>query len=321
MPSGNLALILTILGSVVSLLASMYDKVAKQKNLRLVLIIMFIGFFIATTKLVIDDIQQKQKKQLQEQIETRREIVALEIRKSVREGLEIGKNTFNLLQDLESKLMGKSMDEIGVKLTGLGTEEMHIFEKGNVSQLKSFVKRVGELLADDPKALPAISLILNAGRDYFPGLIMAYTLANTENMDIIYPSIAHGPDSWDVFPSDEFVKDYGPVEPLVKYVIFYDRDREHLLGFADASVFIKEMLLYRQMEMYPRIKEILNRDGMANRDSLKKYFKSFKPDTLRSPDAYDAAKNMIDTKTNEAIVEYGNQYWLVRLASVVKLVS
>lgn len=321
MLSGNLTLILTILGSTVSLLASMYDKVAKKKNLRLILIAMFIVFFIATTKLVIDELQKNQKKQLQEQIETRREMVALEIRNSVREGLEIGKDTFDLLQDLESKLLGKSVDEIGVKLTGLGTEEMRIFEKGNVDEFRPFVMNIEELLKDDTGALPAISLTLNAERKYFPGLIMAYTLANTENMDRIYPSIAQGPNAWDEFPSNEFIRDYGPVEPLVKYVIFYDGDNEHLLGFADASVFIKEMLLYRQMEMYPRIMEILNTPGMADRDSLKRYFKSFKPDVISSPDAYSAAKNMINTKTNEAIVEYGSQYWLVRLASIVKLVS
>ena len=41
---------------------------------------MFVVFFLATTKMVIDDIQMKNSKLLKQQIETRRDMIAKEIR-------------------------------------------------------------------------------------------------------------------------------------------------------------------------------------------------------------------------------------------------
>jgi hypothetical protein len=169
--------------------------------------------------------------------------------------------------------------------------------------------------------MPAISLTLNAQRHYVPGLIMAYTLANGINVDSIFNSLKSGSESWETFPSDAFIKGYGPVEPLVKYVIFFDGNRNQLLGFADASLFIKEMLLYNQMGMYHRIEEILNVPGMATGESLNRFFRSFRPDVLSAADAYAAAEAMIDKNISETIAEYQNHYWLINLAKIVELVS
>ncbi len=328
MLKNNIALVLTILASVISLLGSMYDKVAKKKNLRLILVSMFLVFFLATAKLVIDDIQKKNSAILKEQIETRRDMVAEEIRGNVQEGLKIGlegleisRKTINLLEELKPQLSGKSVSTIGVKLTGLGTEEMHIFQKSNIYELKPFVRKVEGLLYEDRKALPAISLTLNANRRYLPGLIMAYTLANRMNVDNIFESLKEGSEIWNKFPSGAFIRDYGPIEPLVKYVIFFNMNQNQLLGFADASMFIKEMLLYNQMGMYAQIEEILNVPDMATKETLSRFFKSFRSDVLTATDAYAAAEVMIDKNINETIAEYGDHYWLINLAKIVELVS
>lgn len=328
MLENNIVLLFTILGSVISLLGSMYEKVAKKKNVRLILLSMFVVFFLATAKLVIDDIQKKNSAELKKQIETRRDMIAEEIRGNVHkglkiglEGLEISRKTINLLEELKPKLSGKSVSTIGVKLTGLGTEEMHIFQKGNIYELKTFVSKVEGLTAEDRNALPAISLTLNADRHYIPGLIMAYTLANRANVDNIFNLLKSGSESWSKFPSSAFIKGYGPIELLVKYVIFYNRNQNQLLGFADASMFIKEMLLYNQMDMYARIEDILNVPGMATRETLSSFFKSFRSDVLTATDAYAAAEIMIDKNINETIAEYGNHYWLINLAKIVELVS
>jgi hypothetical protein len=328
MLENNIVLVLTILASVISLLGSMYDKVAKRKNLRLVLVLMFVVFSLATAKLVIDDIQKKNSAQLKKQIEIRRDMIAEEIRGNVQEGLKVGlegldisRKTITLLEGLKSQLTGKPLSTIGVKLTGLGTEEMHIFQKGNIYELKPFVTKVEGLLHDDRKSLPAISLTLNAQRYYVPGLIMAYTLANGKNVDNIFNLLKSGSERWETFPSDAFIKDYGPVDPLVKYVIFFDGNQNQLLGFADASMFMKEMLLYNQMGMYNRIEEILNVPGKATRETLSRFFRSFRPDVLIAADAYAVAKVMIDRNINETIAEYGNHYWLINLAKIVELAS
>ena len=328
MLENNIVLIITILASVISLLASMYDKIAKKKNLRLVLISMFVLFFLATAKLVIDDIQKKNSAALKKEIETRRDMVAEEIRSNVQaglevslEGLNISRKAVNLLEELKPQLSGKSIDTIGVKLTGIGTEEIHIFQKGNARQLRPFVSGIANLLNEDPGTLPAISLTLNAERHYIPGMIMAYTLATGTNVNKIFEALDSGSEKWKTFPSDAFIRDYGPVEPLVKYVIFYSGDENELLGFAEASMFIKEMLLYNQMGMYPKIEEILNTPGMATRETLGIYFNSFKPDVLTADDAYAAAKGMIERNINESIAEYGDHFWLINLSRIVELVS
>jgi len=328
MLKNNIALVLTILASVISLLGSMYDKVAKKKNLRLILVSMFVVFFLATVKMVIDDIQKKNATLLKQQIETRRDMIAEEIRVKVQEGLTIGlegleisKKTINLLEELKPQLSGKSVSIIGVKLTGLGTEEMHIFQKSNIYALKPFVLKIEGLLEEDGNALPAISLTLNANRHYIPGLIMAYTLANRRNVDNIFDSLKEGSENWDKFPSGAFINGYGPIEPLVKYVIFYNRNQNQLLGFADASMFIKEMLLYNQMGMYAEIEEILNDPGTATKETLSRYFKSFRSDVLTTADAYTAAEVMIDKNINETIAKYDNNYYLINLAKIVQLVS
>jgi hypothetical protein len=153
MLENNIVLVLTILASVLSLLGSMYDKVAKKKNLRLVLVLMFAVFFLATAKLVIDDIQKKNSAQLKKQIEIRRYMIAEEIRGNVQEGLKVGlegleisRKTMTLLEELKPQLSGKPLSTIGVKLTGLGTEKMHIFQKGDIYALKPFVTKVEGLL-------------------------------------------------------------------------------------------------------------------------------------------------------------------------------
>ena len=81
-----------------------------------------------------------------------------------------------------------------------------------------------------------------------------------------------------------------------------------MLGYADAVMFIKEMLLYNRMGMYAQIEEILNVPGKATKKTLSRYFKSFKSVVLAAEDAYAVAEDMIDKKINQTIAKYGNQY-------------
>jgi len=159
--------------------------------------------------------------------------------------LEVSKQSLTLLEDLESRLGRTSLGEVAVLLSAPDYDNLHIFEKGRPGQIPDYVSWLDETLQQPDKA-PAISLTLNANKHYFLELILAYLLADKDNVNMIKTHLGRRPYDWRKFPDDNTLRSLGKNKSGVKYVLFYDRNKTRLMGFADATLLIRELLLYKK---------------------------------------------------------------------------
>jgi hypothetical protein len=321
----NIGLILLVAGIVVPFALSVYEKISEKKRTRVVLILISTGFIITLCSIIIMNIQERNNEKIFTELEQKKKEMITNISKNVSasletsiNALEVSKQSLTLLEDLESRLGRTSLGEVAVSLNAPDYDNLHVFEKGRPGQIPDYVSWLDETLQQPGKA-PAISLTLNANRHYFLELILAYLLADKNNVDIVKTNLGRTPRDWRKFPDDATLSSLGRIKSGVRYVLFYDRNKNSLMGFADATILIRELLLYKKLRLSKDIEAMFNRAGNASVSKMQLYFSSFNPMVFKADNAYDAARILIENKVNEGVAFDKKNPWFISLALVIKL--
>lgn len=316
----NIVLILLILGAVVPFILSVYEKIAEKKKIRVMLILFSVGFVITLCLVIISDMQQKNSAQISAELEAKKTEMITTIRKNVKEDLELARQSVTLLENLQSKLSETAINEVAVELTTNNYDNLHVFEKSIPSKIPEFVRWLDKTIRNHQKE-PALSLTLNAGRHYVVGLILGYLLANKQNENLIMAELRGGPSAWEKFPDQKNLGRFGEIRTNLRYVLFYNSRKNRLLGFADAAVFTRELLLYHFQGRASDIEKILNEPGKASVKTMRTYFTSFTPAVFEAANAYEAVKQMIEMKVGYGVALYQEKPWHISLANIIKLAS
>jgi len=316
----NVIFVLLIAGALVPFVLSLYEKVAEKKRLRVVLLLVSAGFIITLCTIIISHIQKRTSERINAQLDAKKTEMINEISTNVSKNLGVSEQSLNILERLQKRLSGTAFGEVAVKLATLQYDKMHAFEKGSVEKLDEYVSWLGSLRSYD-RVQPALSLTLNAGKNYYVGLIIAYLIANDGNLSTIQAVLREDPSAWEKFPDETMMNILGDTTASVKYVLFYDRVVGNLVGYADASLFLKELLLYREQQKQKDIQNLLQASNGVNRDRMRKTFSSYLPHVFRVDDAYNAARIMIEERVGEGVALHQDTPWFINLAGIIKLVS
>jgi hypothetical protein len=306
---GNIVLILALSGAVISFLMFLTEKIAKQHKVRILIMLAAMGFLILTGQQLIDHLKKKNRALLDE---ARAQIVN-DIQVKVTRSL-------SLLKQLSTVLKGASPEKIGIGIVqSMETNQVLEFSKGPPSAWRAYADWLQRYAGVKDK-VTSLSLTVGAGRRYDAGLLLAYLLTNPQTQSFIGSRVIER-GAWETFPTPDFISSYGFAEPSVGYVLFYYGEPKRLVGFANARLFVRELLLYVESGRKREIEEKLNRRYPDAVQELAIYFQSFRRNVADVTDAYMTAVKMLKEKTNEMVVLHEGNLYFVNLTNIVQIVS
>ena len=107
-------------------------------------------------------------------------------------------------------------------------------------------------------------------------------------------------------------------------MLIYDGASEprKLVGYADANLFAKELLLYKSAERSTEIERILRQTDLTLGE-FARYFATFRTEVVNKDvaNAYEAAEEMLTSGFNEILLVSKREVYLVELSKIVKIAS
>ncbi len=303
----NVVFILAITGAVITFLIFLIEKLIKKQKLKFLLIFAALGFLAITGRQIIEHIEKKNKDLLEQK---KVEIVS--------EILNNTRTTLTLVEQLSEELSDVSPEKIGIELVqSTNHDELYQFFKGTRSLWQRYSMWLESFKPQENK-VPCLSFIINANNHYNLNLILAYLYTNAKTGSYISNVMSN---EWWSFPDSYFIDQFGIPDLKIKYALFYDGVSKKLIGYADANLLSKELLLFLKTGKKDLVENILNRRDSNFLLNMSKYFRSFKSDVTEKKDAYLTAKEMLDRKINELVVVYEEKVYLVNLSNIVKVVT
>lgn len=319
-----MGLILLVAGAVIPFVLSIYEKISEKKKTRVILILISTGFIITLCSTLLVNIQESNRIKMLDGLEEKKKEMISTISKNVSDNLAVSNKSLNLLEGLKSRLDGISISEVAVELTPPDDGQISIFEKGSPQRINDYVKWLEQVKEHSPgkKSAPALSLMLNTGRrNYITELILAFLLADIQNISLIEERLGRNKSEWREFPDEATIKELGRLRSGLAYVLFFNKSSDHLMGFANATEFAQELLLLKQQGKSKDIENMFNRQSLTDAEKMKKYFTSFKSMVFPFENPYDAARELIEQKENEAVIFNKKKQWFISLANVIKLAT
>ncbi len=316
-PTNNILLVLAVIAVLLSFAASLYEKIAKQKKLRILVAFISAGAIITVGTLILNNLYEKNRSQISNELESKKQDMIDSISANVSKNLNLSQQSLTLLEHIKAKFAEVPLGRVAVKLTSPEMDGLKVFDKAHPSQIPRFVNWLDRTRHDQT---PAIGFTVNANRTYRVGLTLGYLLANQTNFDLIMEKL-NEPEGWNKFPDNDTLKAIDEIQSDLKYVLFYDGSKSRLLGFADANLFARELLVLKKQGRMSDIEELLRVPGKASVSSMKAYFTSFSPRVLRGTSSYDVAQEMINEKFNDGVLLHDGTPWFVSLANMIKLAT
>ena len=300
----NAVFLLAILGAIITFLIFLIDKLIRKQKLKLLIVFTALGFLAVVGRQVIEQLEKRQTAILEEQ----KGVIIGEIRQKVT-------STLSIVEQISAKLSGISPETVGIELVPFIIEGQIVeFYKGSPSLWFSYSNWL-ETAGSMGKRAPCLSITIRPNAHYNVSLILAYLYNNSETKKRISEIISS---NWRLFPDSEFLNRYGSPKPDVKYVLFYNGTTKTLLGYADATVFAKELLLYAKTNKANSIEALLN-DGVERFSAqVQSCFSAYSSNVVDARDANAIAQEMLTKKINEVAAFYQNKLYIVQLSSIIK---
>ncbi len=237
-------------------------------------------------------------------------------------------NINEVVNNIAGRLTGVAIETAGTPLLTVRddpeiheAEEIEAMAKGSSRFWKTYAAWLGNVRhRDNTKA--CLSLTLNRGHNYYPGLIQGYLLTDTPNSEVnavlknaVFSDVGYE-EAWDTFPQGDFVEEYGVEPPIVDCVLFYDQ--EELVAFADAAAFVKELYFLQRRGRHAEVKDVLNNQNPRPQRSLQELFASLRIPISHESDVSEIAKTMLNEKMTEIVVVHDKNY-VVRLMDLIEL--
>ncbi len=290
------AFILPLAGAIITYLLSLIEKIKTKKITRATFTLLTVGLLLLTGQLVVQHIERRQSAHLS----AVKDSLIQEIHGKVKKSLALLEQLYTLLND-------KSPALIGVELTKyVSADELRQFAKGDIHMLQQYKNWLDTTELQDK--LSCLTLTVHAYKYYDINILLTYIMANSNNPNLISER----------FSATTLIERFGLLQPKLDYIIFYEPSKKTPIGYANARLFSRELLLYESADWKSKVEKVLNENVP---DSLFKYFSTVSNNVILDKDGYSVAKEMIDNKINEAIAVYEGEYYYVSLAKIVRFAS
>ncbi len=318
----NILLVLGITGTVLTLVGSIIGAIAKLQKTSFILMVAVAACAIVTAQQIIayNETQQQEaledsRRQQQQLLEESRGILIENIKKNVIQ-------TRITVEGIAAKLESAPLDKLGMALVSVdddpsreGLGRMLAYGKGSAGMWKGYADWVGEV-ANLPDRRACLSVTINAGHHYVTGMLLAYLYTSDVTRKTIKKVISRN--GWRGFPDAGFIEKYGLATQGVQCLLVYDENRDHLIGFANASQFANELMAYQQRGLSDLAQATLNK-RRTDVGQLQQRFPSISTSVLPSVETKQLVQRMLKKQTAEAVVLKDRQPYLLQLEKIIKL--
>ncbi len=316
--SENILLLLTIFGAVVSFLASFIGLISKKKPVWILAVLAVLGFSVGIAYQIYAYNQKQASSLISKAAQQARDNVVDEINQNVKE-------TKITVDSIAKKLSKATLREVATELVTIRTsgpihlEEAISFAKSPPNMWNKYTQWLTSV--DKTSGSPSLSLLVNGGHHYDSGLLLAYLLnSNTTSDDL--KSITSKHSSWHTFPADTFyLKAFTPDTSHIQWVLFIDANTKLPVAYANAQLFVQELMIYHRLKQHEKINTMLNTRGTNAIAQLRKSFPSIQTDVFETDSPAELAKLMIDRQLAAAVTFADKRPYMVKLVRLIHLAA
>jgi hypothetical protein len=323
--SDNILLLLTLLGAVVSFLATFVGLVSKKKPVVILAVLAVLGFVVGIAYQLSSYSKQQEaerraaaKAQIDEAATRARDNVIKEINFTVGQT----KITVDAIAGRLSQLtLQQTAAELVTVKSGIGGEfdEAIAFAKGSSDMWKHYADWLESL--NQTEGEPSLSLTLNAGHHYDTGLLLAYMLTSDVTRNELRDIIRQH-DAWHTFTAETlYLQAFAQNSRHIKWILLYDGTGEEPVAYADAKMFAQELMAYHRLKRHRDVERALNSTSHNAVAALSAVFPSLRTEISRDKEPEQLVKTMIEKQRSEMIAAAGEKTYVARLERMIDLAA
>ncbi len=312
----NPVLVLSLVGAALALAASLTTTVSAKPPARLVAILTVLGFLVVVAQQLISAALDAQSEEDQKVVE--------EARKEIMQAIQLTVNrTEGVVTSINDRLRGKDLSSLGDKLIDVavgddaGGESVDSLPKEAPDAWPSFAGWVNDNRGKENVQL-CMSLELDAGRNYRPGMVLGWLLTGPSTVGDIRQHAEN--DTWDAIANADFVDNALLNWEGVDCVLLYEGRAAggNLIAYGTAESFALELLLLQRVGRGGDVEQLLNRRGPPSVAELKETFPSLRTSILESDDVNALVQAMISEQWPEIVSNSDQGQFLLALERVVR---
>ena len=304
------------MGAALALAASLTTTVSAKPPARLVAILTVLGFLVVVAQQLISAALEAQSEEDQK--------FADETRKEIMQAIQLTVNrTEGVVTSINDRLRGEDLSSLGDRLIDVavsddaGGESVDSRRKEAPDAWPSFAGWVNDNRGKENVQL-CMSLELNAGRNYRPGMVLGWLLTGPGTEEDIRQHA--GTNTWDAIANAYFVDDALLNWEGVDCVLLYEGRVAggNLIAYGPAESFALELLLLQRVGRGGDVKRLLNRQEPPSVAELKETFPSLRTSILESDDVSTLVQAMIREQWPEVVSSSAKGQFQLSLERVVR---
>lgn len=321
----NLLLVLTILGAVVSFLASFVGLISKKKPILILATLAIVGFTVGIAYQIYDYSQKQEnarravaKAQIDAAAQKARDNVISEINLTVQ-------STKITVESIARQLSRTTLQEVATEVVsirssgGINFEETAAFAKGSSEMWHRYAAWLASL-AQTPVA-PSLALAVNADHHYDSGLLLAYLLTSPATRDSLR-NVVERHSEWHSFQAEDiFLRAFAPHTAHVQWVLFSDVITQLPVAYADARLFAQELGVYHRLRQHTKIDALLNAKGSNAVAELRASFPSIQTPVFQTKSAAELVKLMIEQQLAVSVTSADKKTYVAKLVRMIQLAA
>lgn len=323
--SDNVLMVLTILGAVVSFLASFIGLISKKKPILILSILAVLGFTVGISYQVYnynqkqeDERRKAAKEQITEAAQRARDNVVNEINLTVQQ-------TKITVDSIAQQLNKTTLQEVATELVSISSsgntyfEETAAFAKGSPEMWHNYAGWLASLRGH--MVAPSLSLTVNANYHYDSGLLLAYLLTSEATRGRLKDVVSQH-SAWHNFPAEEiYLEAFAPNMAHLQWVLFYDVPRQLPVAYAEAQNFTQELMVYHRLKQHNKIDELLNAGRPNTIAELRKSFPSIQTAVFATKSPAELVKLMIDQQLALSVTSADKKTYVAKLVRMIQLAA
>jgi len=321
----NLLLVFTIIGAIISFLASFIGVVSQKKPVQVLAVLAVLGFAVGIAyQISAYNVKQDAARRAtaMQQIEQ----AAKKARDNVISEINFTVEHTKITVDAIAKQLSKStMKDVATELVSIRDrgnidfEETAAFAKGSPEMWNTYEKWLRS--SANTAGAPSLSLTVNADHHYDSGLILAYLLTSGNTRNILN-GVVSSHSEWHRFNAEElYFKAFSAETSHLGWVLFYDITTPHPVAYAEADTFAQELMVYHRLKQHGKIDQLLNSNGVNTISELQKAFPSIQTAVFASQSPGELVKLMIDRQLSVSVTSVGNKPYVAELVRMIQLAA
>jgi len=318
-------LVLSIIGLVLSFLASISEFVAKRKPVLFVVVIAILTLVVAVAYQVYD-FNQKQEEARQQAAEKQFEKTMQQARDDIIKKIDTNVSATKItVETIAQRLESTELSDVATRMVTVMTsgasdfEETIAFAKGSAEMWFVYAGWLESI--DGNEVAPSLSITFNAHHHYNAGLLLAYLLTSKATQADLQEIVTDG-SQWKSFNAEQFyLVNLNQNSAQVQWLLFYDQSAQNLVGFADAQSFIRELIAYHRLGKHKEIEDILNHPGETPIAALQKKFSSIQTAVFKTETPSNLVAEMINQQLAVSVAAAGPKPYVVHLERMIKLAA